>query len=51
MNLVGQLWRSSLGRKFAMALTGAMLFLFLVGHLAEILSLRSRSSSMRMRIS
>ena len=34
MNLVGQLWRSSVGRKYAMALTGLLLFLFLVGHLA-----------------
>ncbi|MBN8246497.1 MAG: succinate dehydrogenase cytochrome b subunit [Verrucomicrobia bacterium] len=28
------LWRSTVGRKFVMALTGALLFLFLVGHLA-----------------
>lgn len=33
MNLVLQLWRSSVGRKFVMALTGGLLFLFLVGHL------------------
>lgn len=33
MNVVLQIWRSSIGRKVVMAATGAMLFLFLVGHL------------------
>jgi len=34
MNVMEHFWRSSLGRKFVMALTGALLFLFLVAHLA-----------------
>lgn len=34
MNLVRQLWRSSVGRKYVMALTGLLLFFFLIGHLA-----------------
>jgi len=33
MNLVMRLWRSSLGKKYVMALTGAALFVFLIGHL------------------
>lgn len=34
MNVILRLWRSSLGKKYVMALTGAALVLFLVGHLA-----------------
>ena len=33
MNLLQQIWRSSLGKKYLMALSGAGLFLFVVGHL------------------
>ncbi len=33
MNLCLRIWRSTVGRKAVMALTGAALFLFLVGHL------------------
>lgn len=33
MNLLLRLWRSSLGKKYVMALTGAALVAFLVGHL------------------
>lgn len=33
MNLPLRLWRSSLGKKFLMAVTGVLLFLFVVGHL------------------
>ena len=33
MNLLSHLWRSSLGKKYVMALTGAALVVFLVGHL------------------
>ena len=33
MNLLQQLWRSSLGKKYAMALTGLALFGFVIGHL------------------
>ncbi len=33
MNLAQQIWRSTLGRKYLMAGTGALLFLFLIGHL------------------
>lgn len=33
MNLLLQVWRSSLGKKYLMALTGAALFLFVVGHM------------------
>lgn len=33
MNLIERIWRSSLGKKYVMALTGAALFLFAVGHL------------------
>ncbi len=33
MNLLLRLWRSSLGKKYVMALTGAALVVFLVGHL------------------
>lgn len=34
MDLVGRIWRSSLGRKYIMAGTGALLFGFLIAHLA-----------------
>src|SRR5882672_1369013 len=34
MNLFTRIWRSSLGKKYIMALTGCVLFLFVVGHLA-----------------
>jgi succinate dehydrogenase / fumarate reductase cytochrome b subunit len=33
MNLVIQIWRSSLGKKYVMALTGFALFVFVTGHL------------------
>lgn len=33
MNLLLRIWRSSLGKKYVMALTGAALFVFLIGHL------------------
>jgi succinate dehydrogenase / fumarate reductase cytochrome b subunit len=33
MNLFERIWRSSLGKKYVMALTGVALFLFAVGHL------------------
>ena len=33
MNLLQQIWRSSLGKKYLMALSGAGLFLFVIGHL------------------
>ncbi len=33
MNLLGSLWRSSIGRKFFMAATGLVLFGFVTGHL------------------
>lgn len=33
MNLITRFWRSSLGKKYVMALTGAALFVFLIGHL------------------
>jgi succinate dehydrogenase / fumarate reductase cytochrome b subunit len=33
MNLIGRIWQSSLGKKYVMAITGALLFLFLIGHL------------------
>ena len=33
MNLVIQIWRSSLGKKYVMAVTGFALFLFITGHL------------------
>jgi succinate dehydrogenase / fumarate reductase cytochrome b subunit len=33
MNLLQQIWRSSLGKKYIMALSGAGMFLFVVGHL------------------
>jgi succinate dehydrogenase / fumarate reductase cytochrome b subunit len=33
MNIISQLFKSSLGKKFIMAVTGALLFLFVVGHL------------------
>jgi succinate dehydrogenase / fumarate reductase cytochrome b subunit len=34
MNLPLRIWRSSLGKKFLMALTGVILFGFVIGHLA-----------------
>src|SRR5258706_11436535 len=34
MNFITRIWRSSLGKKFIMALTGCAMFLFVVGHLA-----------------
>jgi succinate dehydrogenase / fumarate reductase, cytochrome b subunit len=34
MNLLLRLWQSSLGKKYIMALTGAGLFFFVIGHLA-----------------
>ncbi len=33
MNLFSRIWNSSLGKKYIMALTGAALFAFLIGHL------------------
>lgn len=33
MNLIERVWQSSLGKKYVMALTGAALFVFLIGHL------------------
>lgn len=33
MNLCARLWRSTLGKKYVMALTGCVLFLFVIGHL------------------
>ena len=33
MNLITQIWRSSLGKKYVMAVTGCVLFLFVIGHL------------------
>ncbi len=33
MNILDRIWNSSLGKKYLMALTGAALFVFLVGHL------------------
>ena len=33
MNLLQSIWRSSLGKKYLMALTGGGLFLFVIGHL------------------
>ncbi len=39
MNLLLRLWRSSLGKKYLMALTGAGLVVFLVGHLLGNLQL------------
>ena len=33
MNIVANLFSSSLGRKYVMAISGAALFLFVVGHL------------------
>ena len=33
MNLLTRIWRSSLGRKYLMALSGVVLFLFLIGHM------------------
>ncbi|MFA6546025.1 MAG: succinate dehydrogenase cytochrome b subunit [Limisphaerales bacterium] len=34
MNIIDRIWNSSLGKKYLMALTGAALFVFLIGHLA-----------------
>ena len=33
MNLITRIWRSSLGKKYVMAVTGCALFLFVIGHL------------------
>src|SRR5262245_34956458 len=33
MNLITRIWRSSLGKKYIMALTGCVMFLFVIGHL------------------
>jgi len=33
MNFITRIWRSSLGKKFIMALTGCAMFLFVIGHL------------------
>ena len=33
MNLINRVWQSSLGKKYLMALTGAALFAFVIGHL------------------
>ena len=33
MNFITRIWRSSVGKKFIMALTGCALFLFVIGHL------------------
>jgi succinate dehydrogenase / fumarate reductase cytochrome b subunit len=33
MNLINRIWRSSLGKKYVMAITGCALFLFVIGHL------------------
>jgi succinate dehydrogenase / fumarate reductase cytochrome b subunit len=33
MNLINRIWRSSLGKKYVMAMTGCALFLFVIGHL------------------
>ncbi len=33
MNLLNRIWQSSLGKKYVMALTGAALFAFVIGHL------------------
>ena len=33
MNLITRTWRASLGKKFVMALSGLVLFLFVIGHL------------------
>src|SRR2546426_12707204 len=33
MNLISRTWRSSLGKKYVMALSGGALFVFVIGHL------------------
>ena len=33
MNLLSRIWRSSLGKKYVMAVTGGALFLFVIGHM------------------
>lgn len=33
MNLISRTWRSSLGKKYVMALSGVVLFVFVIGHL------------------
>src|SRR5437868_2951954 len=33
MNFITRIWRSTIGKKFIMALTGCLLFLFVVAHL------------------
>src|SRR5256885_810051 len=32
MNLIARIWKSSLGKKYIMAVSGAGLFLFVIGH-------------------
>jgi len=39
MNLLARVWRSSVGKKFVMALTGGALFVFVIGHLVGNLQL------------
>jgi succinate dehydrogenase / fumarate reductase cytochrome b subunit len=39
MNLLTRIWRSSLGKKYIMALTGLALFLFVIGHMVGNLQL------------
>ena len=39
MNIITNAFKSSLGKKYIMAVTGGCLFLFVVGHLAGNLSL------------
>src|SRR5262245_54475145 len=39
MNLLARVWRSSVGKKFVMALTGGVLVVFVVGHLVGNLQL------------
>src|SRR5437867_13102040 len=34
MNIIGHIFRSSLGKKYLMAVSGLVLFLFVIGHLA-----------------
>jgi succinate dehydrogenase cytochrome b subunit len=42
MNLFGRIWQSSLGKKYIMALTGAALFVFVIGHLVGNLQVFGR---------
>jgi len=39
MNLLASVWRTSVGKKFVMALTGGVLFVFVIGHLVGNLQL------------